>query len=160
MPAAEADWFTEGSKVVRQGRFRHSSGGVRRDGDNPLSRDINQWWSCVVIINQSEQPKCHQLLLLTGKPKYIILKVSLFSHDLPVLHDIFWLLTFRLPLVWWLTVREFLFVWFLRAWDYWQKIKQSWRISQKNISATRKHKYFWVLSISTNIYDSNPPSSS
>ena len=56
MPAAEADWFTEGSKVVRQGRFRNSSGELRHDGDNPLSRDKTHWpmFSSFLIRGQLE----------------------------------------------------------------------------------------------------------
>ena len=72
MPAAKADWFTEGSKVVRQGRFRHSSGRLRHDGDNPLSRDSGQWCSSIVIIIQLKYAIFQQLSLTNLQQKYII----------------------------------------------------------------------------------------
>ena len=69
MPAAEADCFTEGSKAVRQGRFRNSSGELRHDGDNPLSRDKTHWPMVFKFFDQGPTRTRHYLATLTCDEK-------------------------------------------------------------------------------------------
>ncbi len=162
MPAAKADWFTEGSKVVRQGRFRHSSGRLRHDGDNPLSRDSGQSCSSIVIIIQLKYAIFQQLSLTNLQQKYIIWKYYNFHMNCWCLLPLFdGLLSLALVCWWWARdcPRE-LFVRFLRAWDSWQKIKQSWRFSQKNSSQPENINIFGCFPSAQIFMIKNLPSSS